>query len=803
MSGFDEIFKDFENDIRIASHIPAEHRSRAIEAAAGTAALRAGWHTISRVFFDDNSSTWRDGKGNIVPAPSERGDSNRVFSRGMMLETGASRPVYNKKAGRWLDKHPQRPLDSDDSDVVEAHLRDVFESNKNPISAEEARGMREFYERTPGGPKLPHYGGKEGAVARKALEKLRQPAALPLDTVAESSSTSSSPPVLVDNKERGRPALDERHRRVRPYSGDEIAAPLGDDDDGPVHLRFDSDADEAPVTRYGVTRRNGQFFMSYQGREFAIPDSDPQEYSRHWQAELADTFGDDVVFGGAVMRGTSLLFRAHGAQYVREINREGNFSEDELAAVVRKSTQIFGKPQDVEEAERRARFSGGPAAHRPLAPKRHVSELVDSMWANRPAKVSRHVGPAADEKAAPAPPRSAPVAPVAVQEDGPGRIPFQYEIEVNDAAGAPYQGPAYFDSDPIKSRLERLGGEFTSAASVLLHEDQVEVNRKRRWVSRVLVAKDVQLSYFGFSGLYLDQDAVSFEESPLDAPYGDMMDADMNLMTKARVSAIWCSSSTKALVACRSIAGASGLTLESRYLGEHSWLADVGERAYAGLFLTYVPQGSGVSERRGLQVNANYLQFRFVLSPAYLVGLAFRRGGTNDFVQPSFPYSSTPTQMTSGEWPSSTQALLTIHRVMFVLCTDPLLKFSDVVVDGLDIHSPVSLHTRGVLEVLKDVYVSSDKDEVHSVNLQLKGRAFYYTSSPAVRKAAAYQHNKSYDMVRGYHILALHSAAVVSFPVDFYNAAAGSGGTNYKSYLASLSIPPACTLSSSFSFSDA
>lgn len=804
MSGFDEIFKDFENDVRIASHIPAEHRGRAIDAAAGAAALRAGWHTISGVFFDDNSSTWRDGKGNIVPAPSERGDSNRVFSRGMMLETKASRPVYNSKSKRWLDQHPQRPLDSDDSATVEAHLQSVFESNKHPITAEDARAMREVYERRPGLPKLPHYGGREAAIASRALAKLREAPALAGDgksSVEEQPSSS----VLVNNKERDRPALDERPRRTEPYSGDAISAPLDDaDDDASLHNRFNADAAEPSETRGVVTRRGGHWFIKYQDREFGIPDSDPQEYNRHWQGLLAGLTGDDLAFGSALLRGQSQLHYMYGDEFVRDLARQHNHSEYDMGEARERAALLFGKSRDVEEAERRARFSGEPAAHRPLVPKRHVSEIIDSLWAKRPPKVPRHVGPAADEKAAPAPPRPAPVAPVAVGEDFSDGVPHHFEIEVNDAAGAPYQGPAYFDSHPVNSRLEALGGETASAAPVLLHEDQIELNRKRRWLSRVLVTADVTISYFSHSYLWFDYSTnppFRAEQSFL-ARFGDAMDADLSVMSRARISAMWASSSTRALVPANGALEADGVRLVSRYAGEYSELAAIGAhlKAYAQNFLTYVPPGSGVSQRRGLRVSANYLQVRAVLSPAYLVPSAFRRSGTNDFVQPCFPYSSTSVKFsTATTYPSSTQALLTIHRVMFVLCTDPLLKFGDVVVDGNDIHSPVSLHTRGVLEVLKDVYVSSDKDEVHSVNLQLKGRAFDYTAATPVTDGGSPVNS---DLVRGYHILALHTASVVAFPFDFYNAAS-SGGADYKSYLAHMSIPPTCALSTSFSFSDA
>lgn len=799
MSGFDDA-KELIHDLSIAGKIPG----KAGERAAGNAVGRYAVNKIYSFLFDKETETWRDGQGNIVPPPSERGDSNRVFSRGMMLETASRRPEYKRAEGRWVDKHPQFPLDSSDPAVVEKHLRDVYESNNVPISAEDARAIREVYERAAGGPKLPHYGGKETALARKALEKLRKPAALPPDAGSDLSSTSSFPPVLVDNKERDRPALDERPQRDQPYSGDEIAAPLGDDDDEAVHLRFEGENVEAPVTLHGVTRRNGEYFMNYQGREFAIPDSDPQEYNHHWQKEIVGYTGDDLAFRSARMRGMSRLFYLHGTEFARNQPGIRGLPEPAVASVVKHYTSMFGKPQEVEEAERRARFSGEAPVSAPT-PKRPISEIAseifDSYRAKRPAPAAPNAPDAAARPSSP-PPRP-PAAEVDMREPlGREDLLEPIEIEVNDAPGASHQPPSYFDIDaPRRFGASAPGMEY-QPTQVLLHEDQIEVNRKRRWLSRCLVTSDVSISFFCYSNMHWDPTSYppQWAEDAFHALYADAMDADLRVMSHARISALWRSSSTKALVLARPHVTSDGIALYSRYAGEHSRIGVTGPDAYGGLFLTYVPPGPGVSQRLGLQISANYLQIRAVLSPAYLVPGPFRRGGTNDFVQPSFPYSSTSVKFSATTaYPSSTQSLLTIHRIMLVLCTNPLIEFGDVVVDGTDIHSPVSLHTRGVLEVLKDVYVSSDKAEVHSVNLQLKGRLFHFTAAPPVTVGST---SKNYDLVRGHHIVALHTASVVAFPFDFFNAAAAPG-TDYHSYLAKMSIPPTCTLSSSFSYSDA
>lgn len=803
MSGFDEIFKDFENDVRIASHIPAEHRGRAIEGAAGAAALRVGWRVISGVFFDDHSSTWRDGKGNIVPPPSERGDSNRVFSRGMMLETGASRPEYKRAERRWVDKHPTFPLDSSDPAVVEKHLQDVYESNNVSLSADDARAMREFYERTARGPKLPHYGGKEAAIARKALEKLRQPAALPLDAAAGSSSVSSSPPVLVDNKERDRPALDERPRRVHPYTGDAVAAPLGDHDE----------AAEAPVTRYGVTRRNGEFFMSYQGREFAIPDSDPQEYNPHWQKKLARFTGDDLVFRSAKLRGMSQLFYRHGSEFVRNHPALRGSSEDGVADVMREFTSVFGKPQEVEEAERRARFSGEPPVGSP-GPKRPISEIVSAMWSSYRAKRPAPAAPSAPDAAArpSSPPSAPPAAEVDLREPVAREYPFEpIEIEVNDAPGAPYQPPSYFDVDAPRVFGASAPGMEYQPTQVLLHEDQVEVNRKRRYNSRVLVRRLPEVYEYVRGRLKHDDwsgDGDGKGTFGLTSGYFDpTTDVSNYWCTAARHTFVYASSSTDGLVLGNDSYYGPGVAVRTTgpYEVSTEYLSGTAPDVYMVSpyqqnFLTYVPQGVGVSQRIGCRVSGNYLQCRVGLSPVYYIPEAFRPSGglANGVV----PYSDTAVQYTGSlANPASTQALFTVHRVMLVLTTDPRLAFSDVVVDARDVYSPVSLHTRGALEVLKDVYVESDKETATAINLQLKGREFFYSRlSTSYGLRASVAEIEEIGFTRGYHIVCLHVASVLAYPYDVMPIVDPGG---YRSRLALHSIPPRCHLSSTFSFSDA
>ena len=501
MSGFDDA-KELIHDLSIAGKIPG----KAGERAAGNAVARYAVNKIYSFLFDKETETWRDGQGNIVPPPSERGDSNRVFSRGMMLETASRRPEYKRAERRWVDKHPQFPLDSSDPAVVEKHLRDVYESNNVPISAEDARAIREIYERGPGGPKLPHYGGKENAIARKALEKLRKPAALPPDAGSDLSSTSSSPPVLVDNKERDRPALDERPQRDQPYAGDEIAAPLGDEDDVLEQVFSERDPGEAPVTRFGVTRRNGEYFMSYQGREFGIPTSDPQEYNKHWQKELEGYTGDDLAFRSAKMRGMSFLFYTYGSQYIRDKSRRRNFTEAQYAEALHEATLAFGKPLEVVEAERRARYSGEAPVSAP-PPKRPISEIASEIFnshqAKRPAPAAPNAPDAAARPSSPPPPP--PAAEVDMREPlGREDLLEPIEIEVNDAPGASHQSPSYFDIDaPRRFGASAPGMEY-QPTQALLHEDQIEVNRKRRWLSRCLVTSDVSISFFGYSNMRFD-----------------------------------------------------------------------------------------------------------------------------------------------------------------------------------------------------------------------------------------------------------------------------------------------------------
>lgn len=806
MSGFGDE-KELIHDLSIAATIPGTGGQGFATGAVGAYALKK----VYRVLFDDKTSTWRDGKGNIVPPPSERGELNRVFTRGMMVETGAAavRPYYDAKRRKWTDTSKDLPdLNSDDSNVVEGHLGKTLAQfqvgmapeYKHHFTKDELAFIRKHYESTARGKKpIPVKSDSDAITKYKTfMDYIRDKApdgmfgrgvrgrvSAELHSRRSAGAESASEGDANENFSRvesRRRAGAIADRKVRP--GDAPPRPVVV---SPAHAPFMTSVDanilapaeesfERPVNRVRDDPGHDQFFGD------DVPGVSVEEAFERIPANRRSALG--------------IWHVGHGRYYSDSEWKDVTEIARELAAYEASGTSTSGRGQwaDIFHGE-----DAEPVAMPVPAPRPELRE-VD---AGPPAPVDDPVE--------------------LVDNREPDRreesIYRPHEVEVNDAPGAPYQGPGYFDVDPPKDvGVVPLGREYQSPFA-LLHEEQVETNRKRRYHTRVIAAESVTPVYLARCGAhyanYGGAIGSRWARGTTGIAHGNLASvADDAWHLFARQGLLWLSSSSRALVPAHMAWTAGTLDVQFTARGpDASVFSATGEpsvaEAYAENFLTYVPPGPGVSQRLGRQVFGNYLQMRLLFSPAVYIPEQLVRNGK--VVAEALPYSSVPVEFTSSGWPSSSrQYLFTVHRFIVVLTSNPLLEFKDVVVDEFDVHSPISLHIRGAHEILKDSFVDGDRDISLSVNVQLKQRPFYYTSlsppepiplgGPNVPSGAPPAELRATGLTRGYHVLCLYASAVVSLPLDLYF---NFDASVYESRLEKGTIPPRCHMSYAFSFSDA
>lgn len=372
------------------------------------------------------------------------------------------------------------------------------------------------------------------------------------------------------------------------------------------------------------------------------------------------------------------------------------------------------------------------------------------------------------------------------------------EIEVNDAPGAPSMDPFDFDIEPPTSVMGPIGGVDLFSDYQLLGEDKYETRERRRANAFCLV------SPYPSSRIYarLSQTNYSGEATAYYTP--SQMGAD-DLKAQS-VTKIW-----RPDPFVPHYAATAGHPLWSDVTYQYQRDDELIYRSYdmynnavsmshrATCFLTYVPPGLGVSQRVGNVIAAHYLQCRFFLSPVR-VRLEYKHPGTDPPLLARLPWDPvgdnniqkvvfSPTY----DLVSSTQSLMTVHRLIFVYTSDLETDISDLVVDPNDIFSPISLHTRGKYEIVKDCYFHSDKDIVDSVNIQFKDRPFYFTPRRPNYRGDS-RGNGAF--VRGKHLLLVYVAAVLNLPLYPTETIV------FTDYYDDLLRPPSCTVSYCFSYAD-
>ena len=818
------------HDLSIAAKIPGKVGERAVFGAVGAYAVK----NVLSVLFDKETQTWRDGKGNIVPAPSESGLLNRPYGRGSVLETSstAERPYYDAKRRRWTDSAADSSLNSDDSSVVEAYLArnlqqfqyGVGPEYKHHFTKEELSFIRKHYESTARGKKpIPVKSDRDAIGKYKAF----------MDYIRD-----KAPDGMFGRGLRGRVA-DEI--RARLHAGRDPAA---EEDAQENFARIESRrragaiADrivrkgDAPREPIGEPLSPAPLERTKRGAHgsFTPPaDANILAPAQDSFAEPVNQARDDPVTD----RSSSPVHVQFDGDDVRDMS-----ADEALARVPAHRRSALGvwhvglgryldedEWKDIHEFERSlADPSEASSSAGSYEPVRNVGldRHLDDDWFRGTEMFQRisHDSPDALREADSGPPALDNQVELEDNREPGWRDYFRdplHEVEINDAPGAPYQGPGYFDIDPPKDvGVVPLGAEYQPPFA-LLHEDQVELNRKRRHNTRILAAENLTVVYFARCGAHYANYAGGigplWTRQQSTTPRANLASmADDFWHAYARQGLLWLSSSSRALVPALMSWTAGTLDVNFTARGpDASDFSGTGAptvyEAYAKNFLTYVPPGPAHSQRLGCQVLGNYLQIRLLFSPAVYIPEQLVRDG--HVVAEALPYSSVPVEFTSSGWPSSSrQYLFTVHRFIVVLTSNPLLEFKDVVVDDTDVHSPISLHTLGVVEILKDSFVDGDRDIPLSVNVQLKQRPFYYTPLSAPEPAmlgggprpsgASPEELRATGLTRGYHVLCLYASAVVSLPLDLYFAAGV-----YHSRLEKGVLAPRCHMSYAFSFSDA
>lgn len=839
MSGFGGP-NELIHDLSIAGKIPGKSGERAVFGAVGAYAV----NKLYSVLFDKETETWRDGKGNIVPPPSKSGLSNRPYGRGSIVETASTveRPYYDAKRRRWTDSAADSSLNSDNSSVVEAYLAKNLQQfqygagpeYKHHFTKEELSFIRKHYESTARGKKpIPVKSDRDAIGKYKAF----------MDYIRD-----KAPDGMFGRGLRGRVADEIRARR--PAGSDPAAEDVQENFSriesrrraGVIADRILRRGDNPPQASaeplspapFERTKRDahGSFsppadanILAPAQESFAEPVNQARDdpVARRSSSPVHLQFdGDDVPAMSADEALARVPAHRRSALGVWHVGLGRYLDEDSW-----KDTFEFERMLD-DPSEASSSSALEPVRHVGLG--RHLDEdhSSSSSGPEVPLWLRPVYTPSASPSTRPAPaPRDADAALPPLDnrvelEDNrePGRRDYftdpLHEVEINDAPGAPYQGPGYFDIDPPKDvGVVPLGAEYQPPFA-LLHEEQVESNRKRRHNTRILGAETCTTVYYArcsanyanYGGGIGPRWALQYAAIPR---ANLASNSDDSWHAYARFGLLWVSSSRHALVPAR-ISWDAG-TLNVQFLSRDpdasvfsSGGGDVYE-AYAKNFLTYVPPGLGPSQRLGCQVVGNYLQMRLLFSPAVYIPEQLVRDGR--VVAEALPYSSVPVEFTSSGWPSSSrQYLFTVHRFIVVLTSNPSLQFKDVVVDETDVFSPISLHTIGVLEILKDSTVDGDRDISFSANVQLKQRPFYYTSlSPPEPMqlgglprppGASPAELRDTGLTRGYHVLCLYASAVVSLPLDLYFA-----DGLYQSRLENGVISPRCHMSYAFSYSDA
>lgn len=318
-------------------------------------------------------------------------------------------------------------------------------------------------------------------------------------------------------------------------------------------------------------------------------------------------------------------------------------------------------------------------------------------------------------------------------------------LELNDAAPQPH--PSYFDLSPdTVINPNKYAKDFPIVGPVLIGEERLNVNIKRRSDFTFLFPYSLHVSLVNVGGQIRCSWRSCYSNFVVADTTRVSLGSDWEDPLRMIGDLIWQARSDTTFVTEAQTFGNYWLRLliaDPRLLNMDNACA-----------LTYVPLGSGVSQRLGRVVAGNYISVKLNMFPAVRIPEQTRESA-NVFMQglSTMNPSAVFTDTNVNPFKAASESLeFTTHRVIIVLSTIRHPEFSDIVVDARDIHSPVSLHMRGSMEVLRDVTFSSVSPLYETLNIQLKEREFFFSDGDEVS-------------LRGSHVFLVYASACLGVPI--------------------------------------